>query len=179
MGGLSRVWYFPVSGKDNQNIDESLLCHPDSCMFNGLLHWVKGLLSWQLRFKENQQKETKPQVALSVASSWCCLVTVGSVNNLDERLHVGFILPRYQPPNNTERWVMQQSFLLVAHEKAGVLIFSLSSSTQASFSVGSLIFWSLSQHGFLFHSVLRHCVSKTRKGINWRVWPEYLYYSVS
>lgn len=59
-------------------------------------------------------------------------------------------------------------------------IFNLVSwSAQVSFSVGSLIFRSPSQHGFLFHSVLRDFVPKTRKGLNWRVWPGYLYYSVA
>ena len=34
--------YFHVSGEDNQIIAENLLFHSDSCMFIGLLPWVKG-----------------------------------------------------------------------------------------------------------------------------------------
>ena len=55
--------------------------------------------------------------------------------------------------------------------------FNLSSMKHSSIlSAGSLIFSSLSQHGFLFHSVHRDFVSKTRKGINVRVWAGYLCY---
>ena len=62
----------------------------------------------------------------------------------------------YQPPSNTEQCMMRWSSPLVTHEKAGSLISSLPRSTQASCSAGSLISPSLSQHGFVFHSVHRH-----------------------
>ena len=62
----------------------------------------------------------------------------------------------YQPPSNTEQCMMRRSSPLVTHEKVGGLIFPLPWSTQVSCSAGSLIFPSLSQHGFVFHSVPRH-----------------------
>lgn len=138
---------------------------------------VKGQKFGQLTtiFTEDQQKETSSKRYSSADPSWCSLVTVRFVSNLEKRpFYVGFILPCYHPPNNTKQWVMQQSFLPVTCEKVVVLIFSLPRSTQISFSVDSLIFLSLSQHGFLFHSVLRHFVSKTRKGLNWRILAGYL-----
>lgn len=68
----------------------------------------KDLLSWQLEFKENQQKEITVKCCSISASSLCYLVKPGSESCADQRFQIGFILPCYHSPCSTEQWVRKQ-----------------------------------------------------------------------
>lgn len=123
----------------------------------------KDLLSWQLEFKENQQKEITVKCCSISASSLCYLVKPGSESCADQRFQIGFILPCYHSPCSTEQWVRKQlSPPPVTHEIAGVLILPLLQSTQAYASIGKLISF-LSLHDFLLYSLLIGSGSKSRE----------------
>lgn len=127
--------------------------------------------NWDLK-KTN--KGNKLQWHSSNASSPCCLVAGGCVGNLEERLHIGFICLLISPKQH--RAVGDTAISTPwHHEKARDLSFSLPRSTQVSFSVGSLSFspsLSMASCFILYWDF----ISKTTKGINWKLWPGYLCY---
>lgn len=84
--------YFPLFGEDNQNITESLLVYPDSCMFNRSFPQSKVCFigTGDLK-KSNKRKQAPSDESLLPA---CCAIYSCWASAVNKKsFHVGFILP--------------------------------------------------------------------------------------